>query len=151
MLRKFKVVEKSKRVYPEVDIKLPKRATKMSAGYDIYTPISFTLPAWSVGNLIQTDVCVEMESDEVLMIHIRSGLGIKNNVFLINSTGIVDSDYINADNGGNIGFKLINMSDKDVEFKAGDRICQGVFVKYLVTDDDSADGERSGGYGSTGK
>lgn len=144
--RGFQVVSDSERRYIGADIELPIRGSMYSAGYDIKTPIDFTLKAWTVGPTIYTDLCSYMQEDEVLKLYIRSGIGVNKNVFLINSVGVIDSDF-----RGNICFKLINMSDNDYEFKAGDRILQGVFQKYLLADDDNFLFEkREGGLGSTG-
>ncbi len=63
-----------------------------------------------------------------------------------------DADYYgNADNDGNIMFAFTNHGDRPLEVKAGERIGQGVFLRYLTVDDDDASGERSGGFGSTGR
>lgn len=65
--------------------------------------------------------------------------------------GVIDSDYVNnEDNEGEIGGLFYNMLDEDVVLKAGDKMMQGIFVKYGVTDDDNATGSRKGGFGSTG-
>ena len=58
---------------------------------------------------------------------------------------------IQRKNEGEIGGLFYNMLDEDVELKAGDKMMQGIFVKYQKTDDDNAEGERNGGFGSTGK
>ena len=47
------------------------------------------------------------------------------------------------------GHSANNVKDVDVEIKKGDCIGQGIFEKYLVADDDIAEGERKGGFGST--
>ena len=48
-------------------------------------------------------------------------------------------------------FAFYNIKDEDVEIKKGDAIGQAIFQKYLITDDDNAEGERAGGFGSTNK
>ncbi len=71
---------------------------------------------------------------------------------LINTVGIIDSDYYsNSDNDGNIGFKLKNLTDKEVAIEAGEKIMQGVFKKYLKIDNDNVNEIRNGGIGSTDK
>lgn len=138
------------RFYPEIT--LPTRGTKNSAGYDFYCPIDITLlPAQKT--LIWSDVKVDMEEGEYLAMHIRSSLGIKQGIILSNITGIIDKDYYeNPNNDGNIGFALLNTSGVGVEIKRGDRICQGIFSKYYITDDDAPLSEvREGGIGSSGK
>ena len=93
-----------------------------------------------------------MNGDEYLAILVRSSMGFKYNVRLCNQVGIVDSDYYNnPDNEGHIFVALKNEGDKVFKVEKGDRYAQGIFQKYLLTDDDDADGERTGGFGSTNK
>ena len=65
--------------------------------------------------------------------------------------GLTSPSYNNPDNDGNIGFKLKNLTDKTIEIKAGERIMQGIFEKYLIVDDDECEKIRVGGIGSSGK
>ena len=94
-----------------------------------------------------------MEDGWVLKIYPRSGLGFKYRLQLNNTVGIIDSDYYHASNEGHIFVKLTNDSNegKTLTLAAGDAFAQGVFVEYGITFDDDADGERRGGFGSTGK
>ena len=131
------------------DIKLPTRATKHSCGYDFYSPVNITIqPNESV--MIWTDIKANMYYDNVLMLFVRSSMG-KHPVVIANGTGLVDADYYsNEDNDGNIGFRLLNLGKTPYEIKAGDRIGQGVFIKYQITKNDATANKRLGGYGSTG-
>ncbi|MFW6229879.1 MAG: deoxyuridine 5'-triphosphate nucleotidohydrolase [Halanaerobium sp.] len=131
-------------------IQLPQRATAKSAGYDFYTPVGFKL-APNKTIKIPIGVKAYMEDDEVLKIHPRSSLGFKYHLRLSNSTGIIDSDYVdNPDNEGHIWIKLRNEGDETVTIQPNEAIAQGIFHKYLITNDDSFDGEkREGGIGST--
>ena len=150
--RGFKIAKDECRKHPEVEIKLPKRGTKNSAGYDICTPVDILIPAHGFSEPVQTDIKSYKGEDEVLMRHPRSSIGFKKKLMLVNTTGIIDSDYYeNPDNDGNIGFAFYNMSDVDVLIKAGERVLQGIFTKYLITEDDNAEEVRTGGTGSTGK
>ena len=150
--RGFKVVKDEIRRYPGLEITMPKRATKNSAGYDIYTPVDILIPAHGFSDVILTDIKAYMGEDEVLKLYPRSSIGFKKKLMLVNTTGIIDSDYYeNPDNDGNIGFAFYNISDVDVFIKAGERVLQGIFTKYLITEDDNADEVRTGGTGSTGK
>lgn len=147
MARFFEVVkDEFRKNYGEV--KLPTRASEHSAGYDFYSPVDITIqPNESV--LIWTDVKAHMYYDNVLLIFVRSSMG-KHPVVIANGTGIIDSDYYgNESTDGNIGFRLLNLGDKPYEIKTGDRIGQGVFVKYGTIKDDKASGERTGGFGSS--
>ena len=128
---------------------LPKRGTKGSAGYDFYSPISAEV---APGNIVKiwTDVKVLLNETEVLLIVPRSSMGGK--WALINTIGVIDSDYYgNEKNDGNIGIFLKNISDETLTINQGDRIAQGIFINYLVTDDDDISAERNGGFGSTGE
>ena len=148
MARYFKVVKDEYRKNSG-DIKLPTRSDPRSAGYDFYSPIDITIQPGEK-QLIWTDIKAYMLPDEVLQLYVRSSMG-KYPVVIANGTGIIDSSYFeNVNNDGNIGFNLLNLSNKPYEIHIGDRIGQGVFGKYLVTDDDNATGERAGGFGSSG-
>jgi len=135
-------------------IQLPKRATSGSAGYDFITPVEIKLscPFNKYGQhsiKIPTGICCAMPKNVVLMLYPRSGLGFKNQMYLNNTVGIIDSDYIDAENHGHIMAK-IKVVERDLTLNAGDRFMQGVFVNYLITDDDTTDAARTGGFGSTG-
>ena len=131
-------------------LKLPKRATTGSAGYDFFAPFAFSLPAGSTIK-IPTGIRAKMDEDWVLKIYPRSGLGFKYRLQLNNTVGIIDSDYYNSENEGHIFIKLTNDSKegKTVEVPAGSGFAQGIFLEYGITVDDDADGVRNGGFGST--
>lgn len=132
------------------NIILPKRATQYSAGYDIFSPISFFLsPNEEIK--IPTGFKVYMLRDEFFEIVPRSGLGFKYYTRLANTVGVVDSDFFNnKSNEGHCFVKLRNEGDKILDINVGDAIAQGIFQKYLIADNDEADRVRSGGFGSTG-
>ena len=133
-------------------IELPQRATKGSAGYDFYSPLSFVLePGETIK--IPTGIRCDMNDDWVLMLFPRSGLGFKYRVRLENTVGIIDSDYFYSDNEGHIMVALMNMGTEAVTIPQGERIAQGIFYNYLTVDDDDkvAKAVRGGGFGSTGK
>ena len=135
------------------NIKLPKRATKGSAGYDIFSPASFAITNQH-SMVIPTGIRCSIKSDWVLTLYPRSGHGFKYGIRLSNSVGIVDSDYYNANNEGHILVKLVNESvvnESTFCIESGQAFCQGVFLPYGVTEDDDTDGERIGGFGSTDK
>lgn len=133
-------------------LQLPKRATKTSAGYDIYAPISFTLePGKEI--LIPTGIRARMEDDYVLMIYPRSGLGFKYRLQMNNTVGVIDSDYYYAKNEGHIFCKLTNDTHegKTILVDQGTGMVQGIFMQYGITEDDDVTTERVGGLGSTTK
>lgn len=142
------VLEQAKDAYDK--IKLPKRATKGSAGYDFYAPFDFKLePGQTIK--IPTGIRCKMEDGWVLKIYPRSGLGFKYRLQLNNTVGIIDSDYYYSDNEGHIMIKVTNDSNENkiVDVKQGQGFAQGIFVEFGITYDDDVTNERNGGFGST--
>lgn len=133
-------------------IKLPKRSTKYSAGYDFYSIYDFVLKPNEIIK-IPTGIKIQMNEDEMLMLVVRSSQGFKYNVRMCNQIGIFESDYYNNEtNEGHAWIKLQNHGDKDYVVKKGDAICQGIFTKFLTVDDEEEIlNERKGGIGSTSK
>ena len=132
-------------------IKLPKRATTMSAGYDFHLPMPILDISVNTSVTIPPGIRCKMDEGWVLKIYPRSGHGFKYGVHLANSCGIIDGDYYNAKNEGHIHVKLVNDSllKKHIELTQGDAFCQGVFVPFGITVDDEVSEKRVGGFGST--
>ncbi len=131
---------------------IPKRSTKKSAGYDIVSLEDYVLKP-NTSYIFKTGIKAFMQSDEVLLIFIRSSIGFKYDACLSNNVAVIDSDfYNNPENEGHIQVKLINHGTKDFVIKKFDRIAQGVFIKYLTaTNEEDVLKERKGGIGSTNK
>lgn len=129
-----------------VDSLLPTRQTKSSAGYDFYVVDDVIIPAHK-HILLPTNTKAYMQSDEVLMLYARSSLAIKRGLVLKNMTGIIDSDFYPNE----IKIALENTTDEDVTLTKGERVAQGIFMKYLISDNGNLDVSRDGGFGSTGK
>ena len=147
-MRKFEIVSK----YINENINIPKRATNGSAGYDIEAAEDMVInPGETV--MVPTGLKVSIETDEVLFIFNRSSMGAKRQLMLPNGVGVIDSDYYdNPTNEGAISVLLYNFGRYPQEIKKGERIAQGIFMKYLTTaDDQKSDKIRSGGFGSSGK
>lgn len=132
------------------NLKLPKRATVGSAGYDFFAPVDIVLAPGETMK-VPTGIRCEMDYDWVLKLYPRSGLGFKFRLQLNNTVGIIDADYFASDNEGHIFAKITNDSNegKTVEIKAGTGFMQGIFLEYGITVDDEATGVRNGGFGST--
>ncbi len=134
------------------NIKLPVRATKGSAGYDFFAPISVYLEPGKTLKL-PTGIRCSMLEDWVLSCYPRSGLGFKFRLQLNNTVGIIDADYYNSSNEGHIFAKITNDTNegKIIEVGAGQGFMQGIFTQYGITYDDDACSVRDGGFGSTTK
>lgn len=172
--RGFEVVTK----YLDQSIRIPKRATELSAGYDIEAAEDITLPSiWKVlmennglneaqtsqtlpkenqafvgSTLVPTGLKAYMPDDEYLLLANRSSNPMKRQLALPNGVGIIDADYYNNDNNeGEIFVQLINYGLEDFTIKKGDRIAQGIFTPYRTVDETSAKfSKRTGGFGSSG-
>ena len=140
--------EKIQEIYDQ--IRLPRRGTAGSAGYDFFAPVDVQLaPGETIK--IHTGIRAQMEQEWVLKVYPRSGLGFKYRLQMNNTVGIIDSDYFYSDNEGHIFMKIMNdgREGKTVELKAGEGFAQGIFLEYGVTVDDDATEKRNGGFGST--
>ena len=156
-MRKFAVAKG----FEDKEVNLPVRATKHAAGYDFEAVEDIVIPSiWKQilsgkvlqgikPELVHTGIKAQMESDESLKLFNRSG-NPKLGLILANGVGVVDSDYFeNPGNDGHIMFPFFNFWPKDVLIMKSQRIVQGVFEKFLLTEDDAAEAERVGGFGST--
>ena len=142
--------ERIQQVY--ADLKLPKRATAGSAGYDFAAPADIILDAGREA-LVPTGIRVKIIPGYVLFLLPRSSLGFKYRMQLDNTVGVIDADYYGADNEGHMMCKLINDSreGKTLEIRQGAGMVQGIFLPFGITDDDDAQDIRTGGFGSTTK
>lgn len=131
---------------------IPTRSTKFSAGYDLVTPVDFTIHPKET-KWVYTNVKAKMNSDEYLKIVIRSSMALKKDLGIKNQVAIIDADYYsNPDNDGNIIIPIYNMGNEVKNIESDTRIAQGIFKKYLTVDnEESIDNERTGGAGSTGE
>lgn len=152
-LRGFEIIS----AYNDSGIRLPKRSTKNSAGYDFEACEDVMIPSTHVHGfvtpvLVKTGIKAYMQEDEYLQLANRSSNPIKRGLIMSNSIGVVDQDYYNnTDNEGHIMFQFMNFGETDLIIRKGEKIGQGIFLKYLKTDDDQTVNEsRTGGFGSTG-
>lgn len=144
-------LEEARKSYDE--IKLPKRATLGSAGYDFFLPFDIIVDKNS-STAFPTGIRCNIKDGWVLTCYPRSGHGFKYGVRLANTVGVIDSDYYYADNEGHIYAKILNESSigpQYFELKKGTAFMQGIFLPYGITEDDEVIEQRTGGFGSTDK
>ena len=133
--------------YPNAVI--PYRSTAGSAGYDFECVENTIIHPYSIA-LIPTGIKAQIDNGYYLQLALRSSTPKKKGLMLANSIGIIDADYYNnPDNEGHIMFQVYNFTNSDVTISVGERIGQGVFLKYYTTNNDTATGDRLGGFGST--
>lgn len=166
-IRGFEVVSRLEK--QGIDVKLPRRSTKKSAGYDFFAYEDIEIPPsitfkmmpdesrvfhkfWDIRpTYVPTGIKAYMKDDEELDLYNRSSNPKKLGLVIPHSVGIVDSDfYNNPENEGEISFSFYNLLPVKVKISKGDKIGQGIFRKFLKSDFDDADGDRIGGMGSTG-
>lgn len=144
--------EKVKRLENE-DIRLPERSTMNSAGYDFFAVEDTIIPGKTIVR-VMTGVKCKLMPDMFLMLANRSSNPSKKGLVLLNGIGVIDADYYgNEDNDGEMAFEFLNLTTFDVEIKKGEKLGQGIIMKYLRTDDDymtNPTATRAGGFGSTG-
>ncbi|MBU0996864.1 MAG: dUTP diphosphatase [Firmicutes bacterium] len=146
-MRGFEVVKE----YLDKEIHLPMRNTTHAAGYDFESAETLTIPAHGIV-AVSTGIKSYMQDNEVLQIYPRSSLAVKRHLMLVNSVGIIDKDYYNnPSNEGHIQILLRNFGDEDTIIQKGERIAQGIFMTFLLCDNEKKNGPtRLGGFGSTG-
>ena len=167
--------------FNEIDLPLPIRKTAQSAGYDFVVAEDIIIPSYAEMSekmwanrpvyvpslneaaaiikeskakvtLVSTGMKCQLDEGTYLELSVRSSCPLKHWLVLGNSVGIIDADYYNnPDNEGEIFFQIINLAPFAIQLKRGDAIGQGIIKPYLVTEDDNATGERTGGFGSTDK
>lgn len=140
--------------FEDKDINLPTRGTAYSAGYDFEVAEDVTilpLVERKKGTLVKTGVKAIMPKHMYLALHSRSSLYNKKGLILANSVGVIDADYANnPDNDGAIMLNFINLGTEAIMLLKGEKVGQGIFHEYFTTCDDNAEGDRTGGFGSTG-
>lgn len=126
---------------------LPERAHETDAGYDLRTPVDFTLFAHDFA-VIDTGVHIQLPPGKCAVLTGKSGLYTKHR---ITSSGLVDEGYT-----GSIHVGLMNHSDETMAFRRGDKIGQFYITDYyaepLEIVDELDESERGDhGFGSTGR
>lgn len=151
-VRGFEVVREDMQKFPGVATILPVRKTQQAMACDFYSKEDYTIQPGEAHHFA-TDVKAYMQPSECLIINVRSSIGFKKGLRLVNTQGWIDADYYeNPDNDGNIGICLKNDTNVPVTIEKDERIAQGAFLSYLVPDgDEDVEKEtRTGGIGSTG-
>lgn len=131
-------------------IRLPRRATAGSAGYDFFAPFDLVIEKGKTLKFPTGIKCL-MDDGVVLTLFPRSGLGFKYGMQLYNTCGVIDADYSLAKNEGHIHCKLhyLNNNVEEVHVRQGDGYMQGILLPFIKTVDDESNGVRVGGFGST--
>ncbi len=142
-------------------VPLPVHKSSMAAGLDVYVEEDTEVRLGQV-TFVETGLIIQPPEGYHIKLFIRSGFSVKNNVSLVNSTGIIDEDYCGENDYLNVALirhisGIGEIDSKPLLLKKGDRIGQIIFEKTAFTkiewdEQDQADfaGESRGGFGSTG-
>ena len=136
----------------EKGFSLPIKGTKRAAVYDFINPEQVTIQPKEI-KIVKTGIKAYFPNDIALLLLNRSSNAKKKGLVLMNGVGLIDADYVdNEDNEGEIGFMFMNITEEPVTINEGDKLGQGMFVKYFDTSDYNSSNvsDRTGGWGSTG-
>lgn len=135
-------------------IRIPERKTRYSAGYDFSMPFSCTISPGKTAYIPTGVRCIFNDQEREswhLKLYMRSSAAKEHRIRLEHSAGVIDSDYSDAHNEGHIYMPLVNTGRAPVRLEMGERVCQGIFEIHGIVCHDNASGDRTGGFGSTGK
>ena len=124
-----------------------REAQDIVLGYDFTNPEQVTIEPNKIV-YVPTGIKARMYRNEALILANRSSNPKKKGLVLINGIGIIDADYYNnQDNEGEIAFAFMNITEEPVTIEAGDKLGQGFFIDYHMTEDDKVFSERTGRLG----
>ncbi|MBU1202073.1 MAG: dUTP diphosphatase [Nanoarchaeota archaeon] len=133
------------------DLGLPVYKTEGSGAADLKAAIEKAITiAPGETALIPTGIFVEIPEGHIMHITPRSGFALKNSISIVNSPGIIDSDY-----RGEVGVILINHGKEPFTVNRGDRIAQMTILQiktanFMLIKELSETPRGAGGYGHTG-
>lgn len=131
---------------------LPRYATELSAGMDLYADIDSPLEINSLERiLVPTGLSIELPAGYEAQVRPRSGLAAKHGVTVLNSPGTIDADY-----RGEIKVIIVNLSPTPFVINPGDRIAQMVVARHEIIEweasEELSETQRGeGGFGSTNR
>lgn len=136
-------------------LKVPRRATKYSAGYDFFLPCDIVIHPGEVITIptgIKWNAGLEKDC-KFLAIYPRSSLGRDYCLREPNIVSIIDADYYgNETNEGHIMINLKNEgTNGEVKLHRGDAYAQGIIQMYFLAEEEPVTAVRTGGFGSTNK
>jgi len=130
---------------------LPAYESDNASGLDLRAFIDSDILVPPLGRtIVPTGIKIEIPKGYEGQIRPRSGLALKSGITVLNSPGTIDSDY-----RGDIGVILINLGEKNVIIKDGERIAQLVIApvsraELIICSTLSESRRGSDGFGSTG-
>ena len=133
----------------DASVPLPARETSGAAAFDLAAAADISIPAGQIA-LVPTGLVIRVPDGYFLGIFARSSTPLKRGLMVANGVGVIDADYCGPED--QVKVQVLNFTDAAVIVKRGDRIAQGIFLKYAPPEWDEGEpvGPTRGGFGSTG-
>lgn len=127
-------------------VSMPRRATKDSAGYDVYAPMRMVLNTrWQTFDMGFRFEPGDIPEGCVALMVTRSSTGAKHGVHIRNPVGVIDHGYYQ-----NVRATL-SVDESERVYERGERVLQFIIVPFITMKGEiPPEDERNGGYGSTG-
>jgi dUTP pyrophosphatase len=131
------------------DAIIPAYQHKGDAGFDLHSAEDIIIES-GMTSLVTTGLIFEVPEGYELQVRSRSGLALKNGIFVLNGVGTVDSSY-----RGQVGVILTNAGKQTFSIRKGDRIAQGVINKiecpiFMEVEEVTVTDRGERAFGSTG-
>jgi dUTP pyrophosphatase len=133
----------------DASIALPQRETSGAAGFDLAASADVEVPPGGIV-LVPTGLIIKVPDGYFLGIFARSSTPLKRGLIVANGVGVIDTDYCGPQD--EVKIQVLNITQSTVHVKRGDRIAQGIFLKYAPPEWEEGPpaGKTRGGFGSTG-
>jgi len=128
---------------------LPARETAGAAAFDLAAASDLTIAPHTIA-LIPTGLIIKVPDGYFLGVFARSSTPLKRGLMVANGVGVIDSDYCGPQD--EVKIQVLNFTQTPVDVKRGDRLAQGIFLKYAPPHWEEGEpiGPTRGGFGSTG-
>jgi len=133
----------------DASVSLPARESSGAVGFDLAASADVTIAPGTIA-LVPTGLIINVPDGWFLGIFARSSTPLKRGLMVANGVGVIDSDYCGPED--EVKIQVLNFTQAPVHVKRGDRIAQGIFLKYAPPEWEEGEpsGATRGGFGSTG-
>ncbi|HEV8319068.1 MAG TPA: dUTP diphosphatase [Vicinamibacterales bacterium] len=134
----------------DLTVPLPAYGTPEAAGFDLASAHDLTVAPRAIA-LIRTGLLIGVPPGHFLAIFARSSVPLKRGLMVANGVGVVDPDYSGPED--EVMIQVLNVTDRDVTVRRGDRIAQGIILPAPRVTWEEVEEIRSvtrGGFGATG-
>lgn len=128
---------------------LPIYGSKGAVAFDFYARETMSIQPKEVA-FIPLNAIIKIPVGYFLLVAARSSLPCKKKLCVPHGIGIIDQDYCGEND--EIRLEVLNFSDSPVSIEKGERVAQGIFVKFDKPEwnESGMRNQSRGGWGSTG-